>query len=1096
MKRFFYLSLYGIITGLALPGLKAWGQTPAPTAIVPLASVPAAVSPVPTALVLSTPVPAVPVLKQYTIEQDDTLWDLADSFYGKPWLWPLFLKFNSIPNPDLIHPGQTILFPSEEVLVGIADKSPQQVTQERETLQSQTTPVVVTSPPTPQAPPSSPVTAATPVPTVKTTPSPSPTVIKTPTFKVTGSKTINLSYSEAQGNTTTGITNTGYNRNETLTLHMEGQLNDEVKISGNFAQSDLALQDEYDLTLSTKHWDLYFGDFSASLPGSQFLSSGLSTTGLKLTGHYDNWDVTALYATPQGRPVYDKFFGNNTQGPYLIPTVPLVPGSEVVTLNGQKLARGTDYSLDYTLGQLTFISRVIQLTDVVEVTAESSSSVFNTQIFGYHADVALIGKVDSLPSSSSASPPSLVNRNFAGVPLTVPGQPVSAMASTSLTAAPVGGGLSTQALPPQGATVSPSEVQWVIGQGYLGQIEQPDANVTTATGQVAADTHILELDSTLNLGPRLKLSGEIDGSIQESLDPALAPSLEGAAYYLDGETFQGPFHLVGKISGTSPNFTSIGNLLTSGDTLNWMAQADYKAGANFYAQVDRTYQRNSSLGYEDETTTDHGEARDKPGGWPEFDYVYYNSQETQANPLSPMTQGDLRNTASLIWTLPASLSLKTSALQESQTGTNLGENNSYGGSAEVSSVKWKNFNFDLSGEWKLTDIVEAGTNTSVPQTAPGNNIPSQTYNFTMEGKPLDHLTLTGKGSYSNAPPGPPQAQVSATYQTDPLKWLNSNGSYSLQFQQTQALGATVPEDLHTGSGSLEMTPLTWLKLTTQPSFQLDILVPDGVTVSENLHQYYKAALTPGFGTFSADYTLDQYWTWDSSTAGFPLNFYQQTETTNLTGQKPLGQVNAQVSYKRVNEEQQNLSGGATIATQTLTQTENDAVAWTAGPIFTFTLSHTYNQLNQVSPGQGNIANPLLPYGPDTFNTTFSTNSLNAFTTAHTFSLKVNEQLSKELSIYEQGGFTETVDHLEGGTVFTYSPAAGFTWRPGNFLSWTASYQYNGSSGEVDTTIQTAQTTLSANLNSNTTLAVNWSYSRADNPFVLSQQGNASYTMNF
>ena len=337
------------------------------------------------------PTPALqkPVLKAYSIKKRDTLWDLAGEFYGKPWVWPLFLKFNSIKNPDLIHPGETLLFPNLKVLMEIKEKSPEQVKKVRQELEKQGPPQVVTQP--------GPINSETPVPKTMTptsTPSPSLTTRETPTFRVTGSKSINISYAEAIGNSTNGLTDTGYNRHETLRLHMEGQMNNEVKISGDFNQSDLALEDDYDLVLSTKHWEFYFGDFPATLPGSQFLSSNMQITGLRTTGKYDDWTATAIYGTPKGNPVYQKLFGNGTLGPYAIAGAPFVPSSEVVMLNKQRLSRGTDYTFDYTLGYLTFINRMIQLTDLIEVQAESGAAVYNTQVYGYHAELALAGKLN------------------------------------------------------------------------------------------------------------------------------------------------------------------------------------------------------------------------------------------------------------------------------------------------------------------------------------------------------------------------------------------------------------------------------------------------------------------------------------------------------------------------------------------------------------------------------------------------------------------------------------------------------------------------------------------------------------------------------
>jgi len=1082
-----------------------------------------------------------PVLKEYIVQEDDNLWNLAGEFYGKPWSWPLFLKFNSIRDPNLIHTGHVLLFPSFEVLEEIKNKTPQQVVDFRAKLEKETPPELMNEP----APVTRIATSSNAPAKPLASPIPMPTAEKTPTFKITGSKTVNISYSEAVGSGGNGTTDTGYDRHETLRLHMEGQLNDEIKISGNFDQSDLALQDDYDLTLSSKHWELYFGNFSPSLPGSQFLSSGMSTTGIKGEAHYDNFEITALYGTPQGTPFYQKFFGNQSQGPYSVPNIPIVPGSEMVWVNKQKMVRGVDYNLDYTLGNLTFINRIVQLTDLVEVTGESSASDFNTQIYGYHMQIALAGKV---PESKAAPPNSSTNtqviRGIGGIPgatpvvsansagvtgsavlgnvmpgatsdaTTVNGSNSIPVIDTTSAGVSTGSGLSSGStilsnpvFSAPGAAVSatitpsPNETkgfQWIVGQGFLSQVEQPDFSVTTETGQVAADSKMLELDTTMDWGPSLKIGGEIDGSIYTSSDTDLAPSTEGAAYHLQGESFQGPFHLLGKISGATPNFVSIGNPLTSGDYLDWSAQADIKTKDNLFGQVDRSFQRNFSAGYEDDTTTDHGEVKLNPKNFPEADYVYYNSDEEQPdNPNGPFDQSDLKNTASLSFGIPGSMLLKTSALQETQNGTNLGENDSYGGQVVISSQKWKNFNFSASGEFQLSNITEATGNTLVPSSTPGTGIASETLTYTMEGKPIDHLTLTGKGTYSNAPVGPPTADLTESFKTDPWKWLNAGGSYSLDFQQTQVLGNNSPDEVHTGSGSVEATPLSWLKLSAQPTFRVDQLVDYDQSLSQNYHQYYKATMTPDFGNFSADYTLDQFWTWDGTTVGFPLNFYQQTETTNLAAKKPLLKgLTEDVSYKISDQTQNNYASTGNTTQETIDQTENDALAWNINAKYSLTFSHTFNQLNQSDPGQGNATNPLLPNGSDTFNTTFSTTGLNAQTFSNTFALRIAEQIKKTFSMYQQFGYTDTTDVLQGGTVNTYSPGFGFTWKPGTFLNWTASYQFNGSNGEVSTMIQTAQTVISATLTPGATMAINWNWTRADNPFVLSQQGTMAYTMNF
>jgi LysM repeat protein len=50
----------------------------------------------------------------YTIKWGDTLWDLADTYYRNPWLYPRIARFNDIRNPDLIISGRTIRIPPRQ----------------------------------------------------------------------------------------------------------------------------------------------------------------------------------------------------------------------------------------------------------------------------------------------------------------------------------------------------------------------------------------------------------------------------------------------------------------------------------------------------------------------------------------------------------------------------------------------------------------------------------------------------------------------------------------------------------------------------------------------------------------------------------------------------------------------------------------------------------------------------------------------------------------------------------------------------------------------------------------------------------------------
>jgi len=93
------------------PATEPGGEAPAPAP----PAVPAAVLPAPTAEEPATPAPAPAVEEHpaYIIKQGDTLWDISNTFFKDPFLWPFIWKANpSITNPDLIFAGNKLVIPS------------------------------------------------------------------------------------------------------------------------------------------------------------------------------------------------------------------------------------------------------------------------------------------------------------------------------------------------------------------------------------------------------------------------------------------------------------------------------------------------------------------------------------------------------------------------------------------------------------------------------------------------------------------------------------------------------------------------------------------------------------------------------------------------------------------------------------------------------------------------------------------------------------------------------------------------------------------------------------------------------------------------
>jgi len=66
-----------------------------------------------------------------------------------------------------------------------------------------------------------------------------------------------------------------------------------------------------------------------------------------------------------------SFQGTNSSGPYYLQSSQLVNGSETILLDGQAMTIGVDYVIDYEVGAITFINRIIPPTATITVTYEA-----------------------------------------------------------------------------------------------------------------------------------------------------------------------------------------------------------------------------------------------------------------------------------------------------------------------------------------------------------------------------------------------------------------------------------------------------------------------------------------------------------------------------------------------------------------------------------------------------------------------------------------------------------------------------------------------------------------------------------------------------
>jgi hypothetical protein len=87
-------------------------QPPAPEPVPVAAEEPAPAPPEPAAAAEPPPPPPPPPApRTYTVISGDTLWAIAERFYGDGSKYQVIAEASGVSNPDLIHPGQVLTIP-------------------------------------------------------------------------------------------------------------------------------------------------------------------------------------------------------------------------------------------------------------------------------------------------------------------------------------------------------------------------------------------------------------------------------------------------------------------------------------------------------------------------------------------------------------------------------------------------------------------------------------------------------------------------------------------------------------------------------------------------------------------------------------------------------------------------------------------------------------------------------------------------------------------------------------------------------------------------------------------------------------------------
>ncbi len=171
-------------------------------------------------------------------------------------------------------------------------------------------------------------------------------------------------------------------------VHIEAQLNDSqspITPEGNSRQ--LSSLDQVFLRVFGKHYEIAFGDLEMEFSNTKFMNYSPKFEGLKIGWQRENFYAGAM-AISKGKKTTINFNGLEAkQGPYYLNTeelysIQVVPGSENVHLNGVKMQRGSDYTIDYSEGSITFTNEhFISASSYIQVSFQFSDQNFKQNLY-------------------------------------------------------------------------------------------------------------------------------------------------------------------------------------------------------------------------------------------------------------------------------------------------------------------------------------------------------------------------------------------------------------------------------------------------------------------------------------------------------------------------------------------------------------------------------------------------------------------------------------------------------------------------------------------------------------------------------------------
>ncbi|MFH1710480.1 MAG: hypothetical protein ABH860_05390, partial [bacterium] len=323
-------------------------------------------------------------------------------------------------------------------------------------------------------------------------------------------------------------------------------------------------EDKISVLVRRASTEAYLGDFIADFNDTEFARLNKSLSGVKVAGNYDKWGFKALYSTPRGQAKYYKAYGNGTQGPYSLGASPVVVDSDKVYLDGALQSRGSDYTIDYQAGTVTFKKGVVISTSIIEAYYDWRDTLYQHSTLGlrYRQNISEDLKLGFtyIDDSDSLYKASEIRETLS-------------------------------------ATIEPTS-HYVVGVD--GSAKFGSTLIDSELAYSSRDLNILEAGA----------------------------NSEGKAFKMNVSMAQGPFSLLTRFKRVGSAFTAIGDASPKQDVWQYGGLLGYKPGNVYYSEMSYDHDKYTLLGTQYLTTDKGVKSKFTPEDVPTLNYFYRETEDS------------------------------------------------------------------------------------------------------------------------------------------------------------------------------------------------------------------------------------------------------------------------------------------------------------------------------------------------------------------------------------------------------------------------------------------------------------------------------------